>query len=43
MSCSFSGGPVVKRTACNAGDTVQSLVHEDPTCGEPTKPVSHDY
>ena len=28
----FPGGLVVKNLPANAGDTVQSLVQEDPTC-----------
>ena len=37
------GGPVVKNQPANAGDTVGSLVWEDPTCCGANKPVSHNY
>ena len=39
----FPGGAVVKNPPSNAGDTVQSLVWEDPTCRGATKPMSHSY
>ena len=39
----FPGGPVVKNPPANAGDTVQSLAWEDPTCQGATKPVCHNY
>ena len=35
----FLGGPVVKNSSANAGDTGQSLVWQDPTCPEATNPV----
>ena len=37
------GGSVVKNLPSNAGDTVQSLIQEDPTCCGATKPVCHNY
>ena len=40
----FPRGSLVKNLPANAGDTwVQSLVLEDPTCWEATKPVCHSY
>ena len=39
----FLGGSVVKNLPSNAGDTVQSLIQEDPTCCGATKPVCHNY
>ena len=39
----FPGGAVVKNPPANAGDMVQALVQEDPTCHGATKPVSHNY
>ena len=39
----FPGGPVVKNPSANAGDMVWSLVQEDPTYHEVTKPMGHDY
>ena len=39
----FPGGSVVKNPPANAGDTVQSLIWEDPTCSGTTKPVYHNY
>ena len=39
----FPGGAVVKNPPSNAGDTVQSLVREDPTCHRATQPVRHNY
>ena len=38
----FPGGSVVKNPPANAGDTVRSLIWEDPTCSGTTKPV-HNY
>ena len=32
---------MVRNPPANAGDTVQSLVLEDPTCGGATKPMFH--
>ena len=37
---SFSGAPVVKGPPANAGDTVWSLVWEDPTSYGAAKPVT---
>ena len=34
---------VVKNPPANAGDTVRSLVREDPTCLGATKPMSPSY
>ena len=39
----FLGGSVIKNLPANAGDTVQSLVQEDPTCRRATKPMRHNY
>ena len=39
----FPGGTVVKNSPANAGDTVLSLVWEDPTCHKASKPASHNY
>ena len=39
----FPGGAVAKNPPANAGDWVQSLVQEDPTCHGATKPASHNY
>ena len=39
----FPGGAVVKNPPANVGDTVLSLVREDPTCHRATKPVCHNY
>ena len=38
----FPGGPVGKKPPANAGVRVQSLVQEDPTYHEATKPVLHN-
>ena len=35
----FPGGAVVKNPPANAGDTVQALVREDPTCHRETRPA----
>ena len=43
MKWDFPGGAVVKNLPANAGDTVRSLVREDPTCRGATKPVHHNY
>ena len=37
------GGTVVENLPAKAGDTVQALVWEDPTCCGATRPVSHNY
>ena len=39
----FPGGAVVKNPPAKAGDRVQALVREDPTCRGATKPVHHNY
>ena len=39
----FPGVAVVKNPPANAGNTVQSLVQEDPTCRRTTKPVHYNY
>ena len=41
----FPGGPVVTSQACKQRtiSVVQSLVWEDPTCCEATKPKRHKY
>ena len=39
----FPGGAVVKNLPASAGERVQSLVWEDPTCHGATKPVRHNY
>ena len=39
----FPGGSVVRSPLTNAEDMVWSLVREDPTCREATKPVCHNY
>ena len=39
----FPDGTVVKNPPANAGDTVQALVREDPTCRGATKPIRHNY
>ena len=39
----FPSGPVVKNPPCDARDTGQSLVQEDPTCLRETKPMHHHY
>ena len=39
----FPGGAVVENLPANAGDTVQALVWEDPTCRGATRSVSHNY
>ena len=39
----FPGGRVVKNSPANAGDTVGSLVKEDPPCHGATKPTHHNY
>ena len=39
----FPGGPVVKTPPANAETRVWSLVWEDPTCHEATKPLYHNY
>ena len=36
-------GSVVKNPPASAGDMVQSLVQEDPTCLRAAKPMSSDY
>ena len=38
----FPGGTMVRSLPANVGDT-GSLVWEDPTCREATKPVRHNY
>ena len=38
----FLGAPGVKNSPALAGDRVQSLVQEDPTCHEATKPVCYN-
>ena len=39
----FPGGAVVMNPPANAGDRVQVLVWEDPTCLRAAKPVHHNY
>ena len=39
----FPGGAVIKNPPANAGNTVRSLIQEDPTCHGATKPVCHNY
>ena len=39
----FPGGSVGKNLPASAGDTVQSLIWEDPTRSGATKPVCQDY
>ena len=39
----FPGGAAVKNPPAHAGDTVQALVREDPTCRGATKPMRHNY
>ena len=41
-SWDLPGGPVVKNLPANAGDRVQSLVREDPTCLGATKALCHN-
>ena len=41
MSGGFLDGLVVKSLPANAGDTIQSLIQEDPTCCRTTKPMCH--
>ena len=38
----FPGGSVAKNVPANAETQVQSLIREDPTCHEATKPVDHN-
>ena len=42
-SLGLPGGPMVGNLPCNAEDTGQSLVWEDPTCSGATKPISHNH
>ena len=37
----FPGGSMVKNLPADAGDTVQSLIWENPTCYGATKTVGH--
>ena len=39
----FPRGAVVNNPPANAGDTVQALVQEDPTCCGARKPMCHNY
>ncbi|KAB0373779.1 hypothetical protein FD755_014035, partial [Muntiacus reevesi] len=39
----FPGGSVVKNRPANAGDTIRSLIQEDPTCCRATEPGPHSY
>ena len=39
----FPGGSVVKNPAANTGDTVQSVILQDPTRRGATRPVNHNY
>ena len=39
----FPGGPRVKNLPANAGNMVQSLFQEDPTCRRATEPTGHNY
>ena len=39
----FPGGAVLENPPAKAGDRVQALVREDPTCCGASKPVSHNY
>ena len=39
----FPGGPLVKNLPANAGNMVQSLFQEDPTCRRATEPTGHNY
>ena len=39
----FPGGTVDRNPLANTGNTVQSLVWEDPTYPEATKPMCHKY
>ena len=39
----FPGGSVVKNLPANAGDTVSSLIQEDPTYCGAIRPVLHNY
>ena len=34
---------MVKNLSANAGNTVWSIIQEDPTCHRATKPMHHDY
>ncbi|KAB0359744.1 hypothetical protein FD754_003900, partial [Muntiacus muntjak] len=39
----FPGGSVVKNRPANAGDTIRSLIQEDPTCCRAAVPGPHSY
>jgi len=39
----FPGGSVVKNLLAIPGDTVRSLIQEDPNCLGATKPKHHNY
>ena len=39
----FPGGFVVKNLPASAGDMVQTLIQEDPTCHGAAKPMSLNY